>query len=52
MMKIITRFVLTFLLLILSFSSALAQTNNSSNTVIDSFGDHKLPGWVWEETSP
>jgi len=46
-MKIITRFVLTFLLLILSFSSALAQTNNSSNTVIDSFGDHKLPGWVW-----
>jgi hypothetical protein len=43
MMKVITRSVFTFFLLIFSFSTALSQSNN----VIDSFGDHKLPGWYW-----
>lgn len=43
MMRIITRFVFTFLALVLTFSTALSQSNN----VIDSFGDHKLPGWNW-----
>jgi hypothetical protein len=35
--------VFTFFALIFTFSTALSQTNN----VIDSFGDHKLPGWYW-----
>lgn len=43
MMRIITRLVFTFFALIFTFSTALSQTNN----VIDSFGDHKLPGWYW-----
>lgn len=43
MIKFITRVVFTFFVLIFSFSSAISQTNN----VIDSFGDHKLPGWYW-----
>ncbi len=44
MIKFITRLVFTFFVLIFSFSSVIAQT---SNLVIDSFGDHKLPGWYW-----
>src|SRR5438876_9986771 len=43
MIKFITRLVFTFFVLIFSFSTALSQSNN----VIDSFGDHKLPGWYW-----
>ncbi len=43
MMKVITRFVFTFFAVIFSFSTALSQSTN----VIDSFGDHKLPGWYW-----
>lgn len=44
MIKLITRVVFTFFVLIFSFSSAISQ---STNNVIDSFGDHKLPGWYW-----
>jgi hypothetical protein len=43
MIKIITRVVFTFFVLIFSFSDAISQTTK----VIDSFGDHKLPGWYW-----
>jgi len=45
MMKIITRLVFTFFVLILLATQALSQTNNLF--VIDSFGDHTLPGWYW-----
>jgi len=44
MIKLISRVVFTFFVLIFSFSSAISQTTNN---VIDSFGDHKLPGWYW-----
>lgn len=45
MMKIITRLVFTFIFLILLATQVLSQTNNL--IVIDSFGDHMLPGWYW-----
>ncbi|HEY3249556.1 MAG TPA: T9SS type A sorting domain-containing protein [Ignavibacteria bacterium] len=45
MIKIITRLVFTFFVLILLATQALSQTNNL--VVIDSFGDHTLPGWYW-----
>jgi len=45
MMKIITRLVFTFFVLILLATATLSQTNNL--VVIDSFGDHNLPGWYW-----
>src|SRR4030095_1684484 len=45
MMKIITRVVFTFFVLILLATQALSQTDNLF--VIDSFGDHTLPGWYW-----
>lgn len=45
MMKIITRLVFTFFVLILLATATLSQTNNL--VVIDGFGDHNLPGWYW-----
>lgn len=45
MMKIITRLVFTFFVLILLATATLSQTDNLF--VIDSFGDHTLPGWYW-----
>src|SRR3984893_6869496 len=44
MIKFITRLVFTFFVLIFSYSTGISQT---ANLVIDSFGDHKLPGWYW-----
>ena len=43
MLKIITRFVLTFFILLALVSTTLSQSDNLF--VIDSFGDHKLPNW-------
>lgn len=43
MIKIITRFVFTVFAILLSASTVLSQ--NSNLFVIDSFGDHTLPGW-------
>jgi hypothetical protein len=45
MMKIITRLVFTFFVLILLATATLSQSNNL--VVIDGFGDHTLPGWYW-----
>jgi len=45
MIRIITRFVFTLFAILLSASAVLAQTSNL--WVIDSFGDHNLPGWYW-----
>ncbi len=45
MVKIITRLVFTFIVLILLATTALSQTDNQ--VVIDNFGDHSLPGWYW-----
>jgi len=45
MMKIITRLVFTFFVLILLATTTLSQSNNLF--VIDGFGDHTLPGWYW-----
>jgi len=45
MMKIITRIVFTFFVLILLATATLSQSNNL--VVIDGFGDHTLPGWYW-----
>jgi len=46
--KFITRLLFTFFLLILSATATLSQTDNLY--VIDSFGDHTLPGWYWGGT--
>jgi hypothetical protein len=43
MIKFITRFIFTVAAVLLSASAVLAQ--NSNLYVIDSFGDHNLPGW-------
>ncbi len=43
MIKFITRFVFTVFAILFSASSVLAQSSNSF--VIDSFGDHNMPGW-------
>jgi hypothetical protein len=43
LIKIITRFVFTFFILIALVSTAFSQSDNLF--VIDSFGDHNLPGW-------
>lgn len=43
MIKFITRFVFTLFAILFSASTVLAQTSNLF--VIDSFGDHSLPGW-------
>jgi len=43
MTKIITRFV--FILLVILFSASVVLSQNSNLYVIDSFGDHNLPGW-------
>lgn len=43
MIKFITRFVFTIFIVLFSATAVLAQTSNLY--VIDSFGDHKLPGW-------
>lgn len=43
MIKFITRFVFTVFAVLLSASAVLAQ--NSNLYVIDSFGDHTMPGW-------
>ena len=43
MIKAIIGLVFSFILLFSSVNSSFSQTNN----IIDSFGDHKLPGWVW-----
>lgn len=43
MIKIITRFVFTLFAILFSATTVLAQTSNLY--VIDSFGDHNLPGW-------
>lgn len=43
MIKAIIGLVFSFIFLFSSVNSSFSQTNN----VIDSFGDHKLPGWVW-----
>ncbi|HWA07243.1 MAG TPA: T9SS type A sorting domain-containing protein [Ignavibacteria bacterium] len=43
MIKFITRFVFTVFAVLLSASTVLAQ--NSNLYVIDSFGDHTMPGW-------
>ena len=43
MIKFITRFVFTVFAVLLSASAVLSQNNNLY--VIDSFGDHTLPGW-------
>lgn len=43
MIKFITRFIFTIAAVLLSASAVLAQ--NTNLYVIDSFGDHTLPGW-------
>ena len=43
MIKFITRVVFTLFAILFSASTVLAQTSNLF--VIDSFGDHSLPGW-------
>jgi hypothetical protein len=43
MIKIITRFVFTLFAILFSATTVLSQTSNLF--VIDSFGDHNLPGW-------
>jgi hypothetical protein len=43
MIKFITRFVFTIFAILFSATAVLSQTSNLF--VIDSFGDHKLPGW-------
>lgn len=43
MIKIITRFVFTIFAILFSATTVLSQTSNLF--VIDSFGDHNLPGW-------
>ncbi len=43
MIKFITRFVFTVFAILLSASTVLAQSSNLY--VIDSFGDHNMPGW-------
>jgi hypothetical protein len=43
MVKLITRFIFTAIFILLSASTVLTQ--NTNLYVIDSFGDHKLPGW-------
>jgi hypothetical protein len=43
MTKIITRFV--FILFAILFSASAVLSQNSNLYVIDSFGDHTLPGW-------
>lgn len=43
MIKFITRFVFTIFLILLSATAILSQ--NTNLYVIDSFGDHTMPGW-------
>lgn len=43
MIKFITRFIFTIAAVLLSASAVLAQ--NTNLYVIDSLGDHPLPGW-------
>ncbi len=43
MIKTIIGLVFSFVFLVSSVNSSFSQTNN----IIDSFGDHKLPGWYW-----